>query len=319
MAAQVQRRMVGAIDLGGTKIYSAVLAEGEVLGEDLRPTDAQEGKEAVIARLVASLAAAANTAGVAHSDLAGVGVVAPGPVDWHTGHVMDPPNLPGWNDVALGPMLSERLGTRVVLENDANAAALGEYVAGAGRGAAALLYITISTGIGGGIVLGGELYRGVSGAAGEVGHMVIEPDGPVCGCGNRGCLEALASGTALARAGREALATGGAPILQRLVAGSGAPVTSALIARAAGEGDEDARRILRAAARALGIGLGNLVNLLNPDLIVIGGGAAQIGSSLLGPAEGVMRQIAFPGAAARVRLRPAALEFAAIQGVASLV
>ena len=313
------QRLVGAIDLGGTKIYSAVLADGRTLGEDLRPTDAAEGPDAVIPRLIASLRAAAGVAGAAVSHLAGVGVVAPGPVDWHTGHVTNPPNLPGWNDVPLGPILSQGLGVRVVLENDANAAALGEFVAGAGRGAAALIYVTISTGIGGGIVLGGELYRGVSGAAGEVGHTVVEPDGPLCGCGNRGCLEAIASGTAIAREGRQALEQGAAPILRRLAAESSEPVSTALVARAAAEGDEDARRILRAAARALGIGLGNLVNLLNPDVIVIGGGAAQIGAALLDPAEGVMRQIAFSGSAARVQLRHARLEYAAIQGVAALV
>jgi glucokinase len=313
------RRVVGAIDLGGTKIYSAILDGGRVLGEDLRPTEAAEGQEAVVGRLVASLETAASAAGLPLADLAGAGVVAPGPVDWHSGHVMNPPNLPGWNDVPLGAILSERLGMPVVLENDANAAALGEYVAGAGRGARALVYITISTGIGGGLVFDGELYRGVSGAAGEVGHMVIEPDGPTCGCGNRGCLEALASGTGIARQGREALGRGQAPVLKRLCEEAGGEASSVLVARAAAEGDAGAQRILRVASRALGIGLGNLINLFNPDVIVIGGGAAQIGAALLAPAEGIMRQIAFPGPAAHVDVRHAMLEYAAIQGAASLV
>lgn len=311
---------VGAIDLGGTKIYSAILdSGGRVAGEDLRPTEAAQGQESVIERLAASIRAAAAAAAVPMDQLAGVGVVAPGPVNGHTGHVIDPPNLPGWKDVALGPVLTGRLGRPVLLENDANAAAIGEYVAGAGRNAESLIYLTISTGVGGGLVFGGQLYRGVSGTAGEVGHMVIRPGGPRCGCGNRGCLEALASGTAIAREGRAALAAGAAPVLRRLLSESGGEVTSLLVARAAAEGDEAARAILQEAAIALGTGLGNLVNLLNPDVIVIGGGAAQIGAALLDPAEAVMRDVAFPGPGALVQLRRAVLDYAAIQGVAALV
>ncbi|MGI8550577.1 MAG: ROK family protein [Dehalococcoidia bacterium] len=290
-----------------------------MLGEDLRPTEATEGRETVIERMLDSLRKAVRSANVTIEDLNGLGVAAPGPVDWQTGHVLEPPNLPGWGDVPLGSILSEQLGLPVVLENDANAAALGEYVSGAGRGAKALIYITISTGIGGGLVFDGRLYRGVSGAAGEVGHMIIRPEGPLCGCGRHGCLEALSSGSAIGREGATALANGRAPLLRRQIDDSGQPVSALLVARAAGEGDEDAQQILHEAGVSLGIGLGNLVNLLNPDRIVIGGGAAHIGAPLLEPAEAVMRRNAFPGAAARVSLRSAELEYAAIHGVASLV
>lgn len=309
----------GAIDLGGSKIFSAIVDSADhVLGEDLRATNAGQGQDAVIGRLVTSLEAAASAAGVAVGELLGVGVVAPGPADPYTGHVFNPPNLPGWGDVALGPILSERLALPVLLENDANAAALGEYVAGAGRGAEVLIYVTISTGIGGGFVFGGRLFRGVSGSAGEIGHMIVRPDGPRCGCGNQGCLEAVASGTAIGREGRRALSEGRAPVLRRIVSAANEQVTAAQIAEAAATGDEDARAILQDAAVGLGTGLGNLVNLLNPDVIVIGGGVAHIGPALLEPAAVVMRAVAFASAVARVQLRAATLPYGAIQGVAAI-
>lgn len=310
-------RLIGAVDLGGTKIYSAVVDDqGRVLGDDLRATDADQGQQVVIDRIAASLTAAA---GADLDLLGGAGVAAPGPVDAGTGHLIDPPNLPGWGDVALGPLLSDRLGLRVVVENDAKAAAIGEYSAGNGRGAEALIYVTVSTGVGGGIVLGGKLYRGAGGSAGEIGHMVVQPNGPACGCGQLGCLEALASGTALSREGRLALEQGRAPLLRRLAAQAGGEVTAELVAQAALDGDADAAAIIHQAGAMLGIGLGNLVNVLNPDVIVVGGGTARIGTPLLGPAEASMRQTILARSAQRVQLRAAALEYAAIAGLAALV
>lgn len=311
---------VGAVDLGGTKIYSAILdAHDRIAGEDLRSTNAEEGVDAVLARIAASLEAAAAAAGTGLHSLTGIGIAAPGPVEPGSGHLIDPPNLPGWADVALGPLLSERLRLPVAVENDANAAALGEYAAGSGMNARAMIYVTVSTGVGGGIVFDGKLYSGAQGAAGEIGHVVIEPDGPRCGCGRRGCLEALASGTAIAREGKAAIEAGRAPLLRGLVQQAGMEVDAELVARAASEGDLDAAGIIRQAGLALGIGLGNLVNVLNPDLIVVGGGVAQIGPPLLGPAEESMRQTIFARAAGRVELRLATLDYAAVAGLAALV
>jgi glucokinase len=311
---------IGVVDLGGTKIYSAVLdAQGKVLGDDLRPTEAALGVASVIDRVILSLSEAAARAQVGLSALGGVGIAAPGPVVFSTGHIINPPNLPGWGDVALGPMLRERLGLRVVVENDAKAAAYGEYLEGAGRGARAMVFVTVSTGIGGAVVLDGKLYRGVDGAAGEVGHTIVVTGGPLCGCGRHGCLEAVASGTALAREGQAAILDGRAPILRRLAAVADGEVTAGLIAAAAAEGDAAAREIITRAAELLGTGLGNLVNIFNPDLIVLGGGVTRIGTPLLAPAEAAMREVALALPRRSVQLRLAALEYPAIQGLAGSI
>jgi len=310
----------GIIDLGGTKIYSAIVAaDGSVRGEDLRPTNAMAGQAAVIGALGASLRSAAASAAIGLAEICGVGVAAPGPVDAASGHLTNPPNLPGWGDVPLGTILASDLGIPVLIENDANAAALGEYFEGAGRGARALIFVTVSTGIGGGIVLNGELYRGLDGAAGELGHIIVQAGGPRCGCGNLGCLEAVASGTALAREGLEALRAGNAPILARLAERQGGDLSAETVAQAAAEGDVEAAAVLQRAGEMLGIGLGSLVNLLNPDVIVIGGGTAKIGAPLLGPAEATMREIAFPLPSRRVEVRTAELEYPALHGLAGLV
>lgn len=311
------QQLTGVIDLGGTKIYTAVLGEHDrILGDDLRATEAGLGCDAVLDRIAQSLTESAAKAGVDLRRLAGAAIAAPGPVIAGAGRVVNPPNLPGWGDVALGPMLSNKLGLQVAVENDANAAALGEYLEGAGREARTLVYVTVSTGVGGGFVIGGELYRGPRGAAGEIGHMVIRPGGPLCGCGNNGCLEALASGTALAREGHEALRAGRAPLLRDLLAGSGGELTAELVARAAGEGDPDAAAIINNAGKMLGVGLANLVNLLDPDVIVIGGGASKIGEPFLGPAKTVMQELSVP--AARAEFRLAELDYAAIIGLSGL-
>jgi glucokinase len=312
--------LIGVIDLGGTKIYSAVLDAGDrTIGEDLCPTDAESGCEAVLTRMADSLKRAAAAAHRSLGDLSGTAIAAPGPVIAAEGRLLNPPNLPGWGDVALGTLLTERLGMLVIVENDARSAAVGEFLAGAGQRAEALIYITVSTGVGGGFVIEGKLQRGPDGSAGEIGHMVIQPGGPRCGCGNLGCLEALASGTAMAREGREALARGQAARLAQLCEEDGGEVTAELIARAAADGDSDAAGIVRRAGEFLGVGLGNLVNLLNPDVIVIGGGVAHIGAALLDPAERMMREIAFPAPGKRVQIRQAELEYAAVIGLAGLL
>jgi glucokinase len=315
------RGLIGVIDLGGTKIYSAVLdgAGADIRGEDLRSTGTRLDPTSVLEQMQASMQAAAALAGTNTASLASVGVAAPGPVQADTGRLLYPPNLVGWTDVPLAALLSKRIGCRVVVENDANAAALGEYVAGQGQGAQSMVYVTVSTGIGGGIVIGGRLYRGMNGAAGEIGHMTLQPNGPRCNCGRLGCLEALASGTAIARDGRLALGQGRAPVLHRLLQQTGGAVTSELVAAAAYEGDDDARAIIRDAGKALGIGLASIVDLLNPDVIVVGGGAAKIGPSFLQPAESTMREAIFAKPAAAVELRTASLEYPAIAGMAALL
>src|SRR3990170_5323688 len=217
MSVADQAALYAAVDLGGTKVRALVAdRSGRVLGDDIRPSGAAEGLETVLARMVESLDAALARAGVEREQLAGLGLASPGAVDVERGVVPNAPQLPGWQDVPLARLMAERVGVPTLLENDASAAALGEHRFGAGRGSRHMLYITVSTGLGGGIIIDGELYRGKSGAAGELGHMIIDIDGPSCGCGARGCLEALASGTAIARRGERLAGGGDSPVLARL-------------------------------------------------------------------------------------------------------
>jgi glucokinase len=287
-------RYTVGVDLGGTKIFSlAALPDGREAGSDRRPTLADQGPQAVIGRIADSVQAALAAAGATMADLAALAVVSPGPVDQVRGLVRNPPNLPGWESVPVVQMLKDTLGVRVILENDADAAALGEHTFGAGRGFRNMIFITVSSGIGAGILVDGRLYRGSSGAAGEVGHMVLLEDGPPCGCGQRGCLEALASGTAIAARAAALVAEGESPLLARMACES-PPLTAEDVQRAALEGDAAALRVIKEAGHYLGLGLVNVVHMFNPHGIVIGGGVSRMGDLILEPAREVVRQRCFP-------------------------
>ncbi len=293
------------IDLGGTKINAALVTrEGKILTRDYCQTRASEGLEAVVGRMVQ---AAQQVMADRKAQVAAVGVGAPGPMDAIAGVLTAPPNLPGWYNVPLKELIEDRLGITTFLENDANAAGLAEYHYGAGRGVQNMIYITASTGIGGGFILDGQLYGGSSGAAGEVGHMTIMPDGPLCGCGNRGHLEALASGTAIAREGRELMSRGVPTLISELVHGGPNAVTAEVVAQAAERGDAEAEHIIARAMECLGIGMANLVNIFNPDLIVIGGGLTHLGEKLFGPVRRTIERTAFPVSARAVKVVPAEL------------
>ena len=296
------------IDLGGTKIDTALVdAVGKIIARDYRETRAAEGQEVVIERMVDAAHRVMGEAGIASSQVTAVGVCSPGPIDVRTGVVTAPPNLPGWKNVPLKRLIEEALGTTTFLENDANAAALGEHRFGAGRGVQNMIYVTASTGIGGGLILDGQLYIGATGAAGEIGHMTVLPWGPYCGCGNRGCLEALASGTAIARDGRELVRRGVPTLIAELAAGKPERVTAKLVAEAADKGDIEAQEILAEAMTYLGVGMASLVNLFNPELIVIGGGLTNMGEGLFGPVRRAIERRAFPAAARAVKVVPAEL------------
>ena len=238
------------LDLGGTKIAAGVLEDGRLLNFRERPTP-REGGEAV-ARALAELAREV-TAGL---EVAAAGVGTPGPLDFERGVVRFAPNVPGMVDFPLRARLEELLGLPVAVENDANAAALAEHHLGAAKGAASSLYVTVSTGIGGGVVLGGRVLHGAFGQGGEVGHIVVDPAGPPCGCGDRGCLEAVASGRALER---DAAYVFGRPV----------PVPELFSLP-----DPRARALTTASARWLGIALASLQRVLDPEVVVIGGGVA---------------------------------------------
>ena len=314
------KKYLGTVDLGGSKILSVIAqSDGRRLGEDRRTTSAEEGPDLVLERIGVSLETALAKAGLQQGDLAAVGICSPGPCDINAGVIRWGPNLPGWQDVPICRYLEERLGVRACLENDANAAAVGEHVYGAGRGCRHLIYITVRTGIGGGLIIDGRLYRGATGVAGELGHMTIEPDGPVCGCGNRGCLEAFASGTAIAARGEELVAQGGSPLLARLAQEQG-ELTAAIVGQAAEAGDSASRDIIQRAGYYLGVGLASYVNIFNPEVIIIGGGLAKMGELLLGPARAEMEARAMPEALKAVQLKPAELgDYVGVMGMVALL
>ena len=300
--------LYGAIDLGGTKVRALVATlDGAERGYDIRLSETELGLEAVLDRMCASLEAAAAQAGVAVDGLRGLGIASPGAIDAAAGVVTQAPQLPGWKDVPLAHILSERLGLPARLENDASAAALGEHRYGAGRGARHMVYLTVSTGIGGGIIIDGRLYRGASGAAGELGHVIIDVDSDAaCKWCGRGCLEVLASGTAIARRGERLLREGAAPVLAALV-GEGGSVGAEVMAEAARRGDGGCREAFAEAGRYLGVGLANYLNIFNPEAIVVGGGVSRSGDLLMAPARETMRRHAIREALEHARVETAAL------------
>ncbi len=267
-----------AIDLGGTQFRVAAVAPGgEIISRAAYPTRSEEASAVLIGDLVQRTAEAVT--GLRGRPIVGLGVAAPGPLDPVRGVVFQAPNLPRWHNVPLADELQRATGLQVVLGNDANLAALAEARCGAGRGAANLVYLTVSTGVGSGMIINGRMLLGEHGAAAEAGHMAISMDGPLCGCGNRGCLEAYASGTAMARRAAEAIEAGRQTILRSRPD----DIEAVHIAEAAAEGDALAQEIIAEAGRALGIGVRNLLHLFNPSVVVIGGGVSRIGAPLWDP------------------------------------
>lgn len=262
------------VDLGGTNLrIAAVDNAGKLLQKITTGTQVAKGRDYVIGEMcdaVRVLAANYQSAGT----LAGIGVGVPGIIDMDSGMLRESPNLPGWGDYPVHEAIENRLQTRVVLENDANAAALGEHWLGAGSNTDGMCMLTLGTGVGGGLVLQGEIWHGMNGMAGELGHVTIQPDGPQCPCGNRGCLEQFASATAIRRMALEAIAAGKAPELARAMKED--PEFSArIVHQIAMQGDASAQEVFRRAGWALGIAIAGLVNIFNLPMFVIGGGVAS--------------------------------------------
>jgi glucokinase len=244
--------------------------EGKMPGRATFPTLASEGPKAVIGRIKQSFFEVLKQGQIEQNQVAALGIGMPGPLDTKKGIVKNTPNLPGWIDIPLLQILKSEINLPMVLENDANAAALGENLYGAGKGIDNFVYITISTGIGGGVVLNGRLFKGQDGNAAEIGHMTINFDGPRCGCGNKGCWEAYASGTALARFAREKIAAGEATKIKELAGEEN--IKAEHVFAAAKKGDKFALELIEKEGFYLGVGLANVVNAYNPKRIAIGGG-----------------------------------------------
>ena len=263
------------VDFGGTNIKVGLVREDGRVWCNQQLSSREVSRPGpfvkVVSRVVEWLA---QSVGLRASQLRGVGVGAPGPVDTPRGIVHSMVNVPGWHEVPLGRQLERRLRCRCVVDNDVNLFTLGEWRFGAGRRSQSLIGMTLGTGVGGGLIFQGALYRGTSGAAGELGHMVIDPRGPRCGCGASGCLEAHVGAVAIVRLGRRAIRQQAGP-LRTFIRQAHERLTPELITQAARKGDRAARNVWVAVGRRLGIGLANIVNLLNPDRIVIGGGIAN--------------------------------------------
>lgn len=298
------------IDLGGTKILAAVVnAENKVLGEAKQATHAEEGQDAVVERIVATVRKALDDADVKLGAVAAVGVGAPGATDVATGVVHYAANL-GWHDMPLADRLQDRLDVPVFVDNDVNVGTLAEYLLGAGRGVQHLAAMFVGTGIGGGLIVNGHLFRGFRGAAGEIGHMAVVPDGPVCGCGRRGCLEAVASRTAIEREVQAALDAGRPSVLPDLIAASKRQrLTSGVIAKALEQKDALMEEIIGRVQRFLAMGIANLVNILDPEMVVLGGGVVEsLGQGFIEPvAKAARTEFLAKRDAERVRIVPATL------------
>jgi glucokinase len=299
------------VDLGGTNIVVGTVAAdgGAIHGTLIEPTRAEAGADAVVERIVRMAkqsAAAALAAGVPGESIAGVGIGSPGPLDRRTGVVLLTPNL-GWKNFPLRERVSSGLGLKASLDNDANCAVFGEWWVGAARGSRHVIGLTIGTGIGGGIVLGGELYHGAADQAGEIGHTTIDSTGRRCKCGNYGCLEAYTSGPAIAARAREGIEAGVESCVAQLAGGDLDRITAQTVYEAAQEGDEFALEVVRDTARFLGAGVANLLNIFNPETVVILGGVTQAGDSLFIPLRAEVSRRAFRPAVESCRIVPGLL------------
>jgi glucokinase len=269
-----------AVDLGGTQIRSARFSEDKELEERVAvSTKAEEGFDSVFRRLTDTI----RQVWPEDDKVAAVGLGAPGPLNFKRGMLRFAPNLPGWVNVPLRDKLSEALGASVYVGNDADMAALAEHRFGAGRGVEHMVYMTISTGIGGGMIFDSRLFTGGHGLGGEIGHMAVDPSGPKCTCGNVGCLEVLASGTAIGRRARERLARGEASILTDWMEGDLSRITAKEVSKAGREGDALAVSVFREAGRYIGTAIVSLMYMLDPTLFVLGGSVTKAGDLLFSP------------------------------------
>lgn len=332
-------KVVG-VDLGGTQIRTAVLQGATLLSRVGLLTGDNPTPERIIPRIYNAIEQALTEAHISLDQLAGIGIGAPGPLDSRTGVVFAPPNLPGWDHVPLRDIFHEHYSIPIFVENDANAAGLGEYMFGAGRGCNDMVYLTVSTGIGGGIIIDGKIMEGASGTAAELGHMTIDRHGERCNCGNIGCLERIASGTAIARHANEHIAAGqgedllafarillehadievehdpgthehedmGGPIGHSdPITGHTLYVNARTVSKAAEAGIPLARAIITDAAEALGIGLVNIIHIFNPEVIILGGGVTQMGPMLMEPALRIVKERAMQAPREAVRIVQAQL------------
>lgn len=308
----VEKRWVVGVDLGGTNIVVGVLPieGGDLLGLRTQKTEALKGAKFVVDRIVhmvqEAIAEVASAHGVGKEAFAGIGIGSPGPLNRKTGTIINTPNL-GWRNFPLRDLIANAVGLPAALDNDANCATYGEWWLGAGKAVDNLVGFTLGTGIGGGIVLNGEIFHGASDAAGEIGHTTIDSTGRKCKCGNYGCLEAYASGPAIALRAVEGIETGAESVLPDLVEGRLEDITAATVYEGAVLGDAYANEVMKETAKFIGTGVANIINLLNPEMVVIAGGVTRAGDHLFVPLRAEVRRRAFRSAEEACQIVPAQL------------
>jgi len=296
------------VDIGATKTLAVACdTKGHILTERWQRTLNAMGKDAVLRQLLTIVDNIRQSSDLAGHIPLGVGVGFAGLVDYETGVVRSSIMLPDWVEVPLQSIIEQHSGLPARIDNDANAAAYGEWWVGAGRGVSTLVCLTIGTGIGGGLIINKALYRGPDGTAAEFGNMTIDYKGPLCDCGNRGCLNPLASGTAIARRARASIEQGESSSILELVEGKFDQISARIVAEAAHHGDDLANRLISETAIYLGAGIANLVNALNPDVVVLSGGVVDIGDLLIDKIRAEVSWRAFELPARRARILPAAL------------
>lgn len=312
---------VVGVDLGGTKVVSAVYdSDYEKLASKKEKTLGHESPDEIVSRLLGTISRAMEKAGVKADQLAGIGIGSPGPLDIETGTILDTPNL-NLKNFCLKACVEKEFGCPVIVDNDVNVGTYGEYRFGAGRGCRHIVGIFPGTGIGGGLVLEGKLFHGATGAAGEIGHMIIQAEGPRCGCGQYGCLEALASRTAVAKDVVAIAASGDAPTILDSAGTDLKKVKSKALLKSVEAGETAVSDVLRRSAEFLGMGMANCVNLLSPEVIVIGGGLVEkLGTQYVDWAAESMRRHAMPFLVENVRVAAAELgDDAGLLGAACLM
>jgi glucokinase len=298
----MDKRYVIGIDLGGTKICGALAdLEGTVLSMNTISTDAFEGEEAVLDRIISVILKVAEDSGKSLDEVKAIGIGSPGPLDAKRGMLLDPVNLPFRNFNLVGA-IKDKFNIPTYLENDGNVAAIGEYLFGAGRGTQNMVYITVSTGIGAGAVINGRLYKGSTSNALEIGHTTIDPTGPKCKCGNTGCAEIFASGTAIGRQGKEAVESGFETSLKNYK-----NITSYEVFKEAENGDEVAIDILNKSLNYLGISVANTITSFDPEVVAIGGGVSKGGHIVFDKVKEVVKERCFKAIAENCKIVPAGL------------
>lgn len=296
------------IDVGGTNVKIALVDDGKIIYSNSVPTYAKMGYEYTVNNIKQAIKDLMKETNTETKDIQGIGFDFPGQVDCKTGVVKLAPNIPGWVNVPIAQMIEDEFHIPTRIDNDVRCAALGELKFGAGRGCENFICITVGTGIGSGIVINGKVVRGASNAAGELGHIKLQMNGgPICGCGDTGCLEAFASGPSIVAMAQDYIRGGKSTKFREMAAAEGGEITPYMVAKAAEAGDPVAKRIFEIVGEYIGIGLTSVINLLNPEKVIIGGGVAEAGDLLFDPIKRTIKERAMVVAGEAVEIVPAEL------------